>query len=85
MAEPIATSRDACSLIDDPRTRPGVRHPDSALPAPTFLGLHCRQTDLASIERWALGFTRNQPPHATAISRAPARRSLEQFGDVFAR
>ena len=95
MADPIATLRDAFSLIDDPRKRRGVRHPYSALLTLTFLGLLCRQTDLASIQRWAqdhwrtlqgaLGFTRRQPPHATTISRAVAQCSLEQFRDTFAR
>jgi hypothetical protein len=60
----------------------------------TFLGLLCRQTDLASLRRWAadpwkvlkapLGFTRKKPPHATTISRAVAQFSLEQFRAVFA-
>jgi DDE_Tnp_1-associated len=95
MAAPIATLRDAFSQIDDPRKARGVRHPYSSLLALTFLGLLCRQTDLASIQRWAkdhwrtlkdaLGFTRKKPPHATTISRALARCSLEQFRDVFAR
>ena len=95
MAAPIATLLDAFSQIDDPRQPRGVRHPYSSLLALTFLGLLCRQTDLASLQRWAkdhwrtlkdaLGFTRTKPPHATTISRAVARCSLEQFRDVFAR
>lgn len=95
MAAPITTLRDAFSQIDDPRKARGVRHPYSSLLTLTFLGLLCRQTDLASIQRWAkdhwrplkdaLGFTRKKPPHATTISRALARCSLEQFRDVFAR
>jgi DDE_Tnp_1-associated len=95
MAAPIATLLDAFAQIDDPRKPRGVRHPYSSLLALSFLGLLCRQTDLASIQRWAkdhwrtlkdsLGFTRKTPPHATTISRALARCSLEQFRDVFAR
>src|SRR3954454_2763647 len=95
MAAPVATLLDAFSQIDDPRKPRGVRHPYSSLLALAFLGLLCRQTDLASIQRWAkdhwrtlkqaLGFTRKEPPHATTISRALARCSLEQFRDVFAR
>ena len=60
-----------------------------------FLGLLCRQTDMASLQRWAtdhwktlkdpLGFTRKRPPHATTISRAAAKFSLEQLRDAFAR
>ncbi len=95
MADPIATLLDAFAQIDDPRKRRGVRHPYSALMTLAFLGLLCRQTDLASLQRWAkdhwrtlkdaLGFTRKKPPHATTISRALARCPLEQFRDVFAR
>jgi hypothetical protein len=95
MADPIATLFDAFAQIDDPRKRRGVRHPYAALLTLAFLGLLCRQTDLASIQRWAkdhwrtlreaLGFTRKKPPHATTISRALAQCPLEQFRDVFAR
>jgi hypothetical protein len=95
MAVPLATLLEAFAQIDDPRQPRGVRHPYSSLLALTFLGLLCRQTDLASLQRWAqdhwrtlkdaLGFTRRKPPHATTISRAVARCSLEQFRDVFAR
>src|SRR3954452_11968512 len=95
MAAPVATLLDAFSQIDDPRKPRGVRHPYSSLLALAFLGLLCRQTDLASLQRWAedhwrtlkqaLGYTRKKPPHATTISRALARCSLEQFRDVFAR
>jgi hypothetical protein len=95
MAAPIATLRDAFAQIDDPRKPRGVRHPYAALLTLAFLGLLCRQTDMASIQRWAqdhwrtlkdaLGFARKKPPHATTISRAAARCSLEQFRDAFAR
>jgi hypothetical protein len=95
MAAPIDTLLEAFSQIDDPRKARGVRHPYSSLLALTFLGLLCRQTDLACLRRWAkdhwrtlkdaLGFTRKRPPHATTISRALARCPLEQFRDVFAR
>jgi hypothetical protein len=95
MAAPIATLLDAFAQIDDPRKPRGVRHPYASLLALSFLGLLCRQTDLASLQRWAedhwrtlkdaLGFTRSKPPHATTLSRALARCSLEQFRDVFAR
>src|SRR5437764_4964399 len=94
MAAPIATLLDAFADIDDPRQPRGVRHPYSSLLALCFLGLLCRQTDLASIQRWAkdhwrtlkdpLGFTRKRPPHATTLSRALARCSLAQFRDAFA-
>lgn|SRR5512147_710896 len=95
MAAPIASLLDAFSQIDDPRKARGVRHPFASMLALTFLGLLCRQTDFASLQRWAqdhwrvlrgvLGFPRKKPPHATTISRALAKFSLEQFRDVFAR
>jgi hypothetical protein len=95
MAPPIPSLLDAFRLIDDPRKARGVRHPYSSMLALTFLGLLCRQTDMAGLQRWArdhwrtlkgpLGFTRRKPPHATTISRAVARFSLEQFRDAFAR
>lgn len=94
MAAPIASLLDALSQIDDPRKARGVRHPFTSMLALTFLGLLCRQTDFASLQRWSqdhwrvlkgpLGFTRKKPPHATTISRAVARFSLEQFRDAFA-
>src|SRR3954449_8419188 len=95
MAAPIATLLDAFAQIDDPRKARGVGHPYSSLLALTFLGLLCRQTDMASLQRWAkdhwqelkgtLRFTRQTPPHATTISRAVAKFSLGQFRAAFAR
>lgn len=95
MAAPIASLLDAFHQIADPRKPRGVRHPFTSMLALTFLGLLCRQTDFASLQRWAkdhwrvlkgpLGFTRKEPPHATTLSRAVARFSLEQFRDGFAR
>lgn len=95
MAAPIASLLEAFGRIDDPRKPRGVRHPFTSILTLSFLGLLCRQTDFASIRRWALdhwsvlkgplGFTRKTPPHATTISRAMARFSLEQFRDAFAR
>ena len=95
MTSPITCLFDAFCHIDDPRKARGVRHPYHSLLALTFLGLLCRQTDMAGLRRWAadhwrvlkgpLGFTRKEPPHATTISRAVAEFSLEQFRDVFAR
>jgi DDE_Tnp_1-associated len=95
MAAPLPSLFDAFRLIDDPRKARGVRHPYSSMLALAFLGLLCRQTDMAGLQRWAkdhwrslkepLGFTRKKPPHATTISRALAKFSLEQFRDAFAR
>jgi hypothetical protein len=95
MAAPLASLLDAFRLIDDPRNARGVRHPYASMLSLAFLGLLCRQTDMAGLQRWAqdhwrslkgpLGFTRKTPPHATTISRALAKFSLEQFRDAFAR
>jgi DDE_Tnp_1-associated len=94
MAAPISTLLDAFAQIEDPRKPRGVRHPYASLLALVFLGLLCRQTDMASLQRWAsdhwrtlktpLGFTRKKPPHATTLSRATARFSLAHFRDAFA-
>jgi hypothetical protein len=75
--------------LTDPRHRRGVRHPFAGLLALTFLGLLCRQADFASIARRArrhwgelagpLGFTRDDAPHATTLSRAAARYSVAEF------
>src|SRR5437763_2107493 len=95
MATAVPSLLDAFAPIDDPRKPRGVRHPFTSMLALTFLGLLCRQTDFASLQRWAadhwkvlrgpLGFTRKKPPHATTLSRATARFSLAQFRDAFAR
>jgi hypothetical protein len=95
MADPLPSLLDAFAQIDDPRHRRGVRHPFTSLLTLTFLGLLCRETDFAGLQRWAadhwavlrdaLGFTRERSPHATTISRALARFSLEQFRGAFAR
>src|SRR5262245_25622827 len=95
MAAPLPSLLDAFARIDDPRKPRGVRHPFTSILARTFLGLLCRETDLACLQRWAadhwralrgpLGFTRQRPPHATTISRALARFSLGQFRGAFAR
>ncbi len=95
MAAPIASLRDAFDQVEDPRKPRGVRHPFTSLLPLTFLGLLCRETDFAGLQRWAsdhwqtlkdpLGFTQTNPPHATTISRVLTRFSLEQFRDAFAR
>lgn len=94
MAAPITSLVEAFRRIDDPRKPRGVRHRFDSILALTFLGLLCRQTDFASIQRWAqdhwrtlkgpLGFSRKKPPHATTISRVIARFSLEQFREAMA-
>jgi hypothetical protein len=81
--------RAAFARLTDPRHRRGVRHPLDSLLALTFLGLLCRQVDVAAIARWAkrhwgelagpLGFTRDYAPHATTLGRAAACYSVAEF------
>jgi len=94
MAAPLSTLVDAFRQIDDPRKARGIRHPFSSILTLTFLGLLCRETDMACLQRWAqdhwgvlkdaLGFTTTNPPHATTLSRTLAKFSLEQFRSAFA-
>jgi DDE_Tnp_1-associated len=86
---PSPTLLAALQSLTDPRRRRGVRHPFAAVLALTFLGLLCRQTDFATIARWAkahwpalqpaLGFTRRYAPHATTLARVTALYSLTEF------
>jgi len=95
MAAASTSLLDAFAGIDDPRKPRGVRHPFTSILALAFLGLLCRQTDFASLQRWAedhwsplrvaLGFSRKKPPHATTISRAVSQFSLAQFRAAIAR
>lgn len=81
--------------LTDPRDRRGVRHPFAGLLAIVFLGLLSRQTDFASIARWAkrhwpalkpaFGLTYPRGPHATTYSRAAALFSVDQFRNALAR
>lgn len=94
MATPVGSLLDTFSRITDPRKPRGIRHQYASMISLVFLGLLCRQTDMATLQRWAedhwetlraaLGFQRQQPPHATTMSRALARLSLEQFRAAFA-
>lgn len=94
MADPLPSFLDAFARIDDPRKPRGGRHPFTVILALAFLELLCREIDFACLQRWAAdhwrvlkpapGFTHKRPPHATTISRTPARFSLEQFRDAFA-
>ncbi len=81
------------SRISDPRGRKGVQHPYAGMVALVFLGLLGRIREMAVLQRWAeahwellkepLGFTLEKPPHATTISRALAKLSLEEFREAF--
>ena len=78
--------------VSDPRRARGVRHPFQAILRLTLLGLVCGQTTMAHIALFArmhwpelkepLGFLRDQPPHATTISRTLAGVSYEQLQDA---
>lgn len=84
---------EAFSQVADPRQPKGVRHPFPAILGLAMLGLLCRLTEFAVLQRWAkqhwhllrypLGFTRAKPPHATTISRTLAKFSLEEFQSAF--
>jgi hypothetical protein len=82
------------SQISDPRKRRGLRHPLAGILSLVFLGLLARIREMAVLQRWAkahwnqlqepLGFDRDQPPHATTISRVIADCSLAEFAEAFA-
>ena len=75
--------------VPDPRRARGVRHPFQAILRLTLLSLVCGQTTMAHIALFArlhwpalkepLGFVRDQPPHATTISRTLSGVSHEQL------
>lgn len=81
------------SRFTDPRKARGIRHPFSSIVALVFLGLLAGITEMAVLVRWArvywkelqepLGFTRNQPPCDTTISRALAKLSLDELRLAF--
>lgn len=81
------------SRISDPRKRRGVRHPLTGILTLVFLGMLARIREMAVLQRWAeahwdvlrepLGFDRDQPPHATTISRTLARCSVNEFATAF--
>jgi hypothetical protein len=83
------------SQVADPRQRRGVRHPFSGILGLVLLGLVCRLSDFAALQRFAirhwpllrraLGFRRGKPPHATTLSRTLAKFSLEEFQAAFSR
>lgn len=91
----IVALAEVFAEVPDPRDPRGVRHPSEAILALVFLGLLARIREMAVLVRWAevhwdqlqepLGFDRDQPPHATTISRTLARCSLGTFAQGFAR
>ena len=84
---------DVFAQVPDPRKRRGVRHPLPGMLALVFLGLLARIREMAVLQRWAeahweqlkepLGFERDQPPHATTISRTLASCELGKFAEAF--
>jgi len=76
--------------ISDPRQARGIRHPLQGMLALVFLGLLARIREMAVLQRWAkahwaelkepLGFDRDQPPHATTISRSLAANLASSLG-----
>ena len=79
--------------VQDRRARRGVRHPLNSLLALVFLGLLARIREMAVLQRWVelhwpelkgpLGFTRDERPHATTISRALAACTVGEFSQAF--
>lgn len=79
--------------VPDPRDPRGVRHPLQSILALVFLGLLARIREMAVLQRWAtthwdqlrapLGFERDEPPHATTISRTLAACELGKFAAAF--
>lgn len=91
----VVSLSEAFAEVPDPRDPRGVRHPAQAMLTLVFLGLLARIREMTVLVRWAevhwdqlgepLGFDREQPPHATTISRTLARCSLGEFSRAFAR
>lgn len=81
--------------VQDHRDPRGKRHPLPALLALVFLGLLARIREMAVLQRWAethwaqlrepLGFTRDERPHATTISRALGGCTIAEFSQAFLR
>lgn len=91
----VVSLAEVFAEVPDPRDPRGVRHPARAILTLVFLGLLARIREMTVLVRWAdahwdqlsgpLGFDRDQPPHATTISRTLARCSLGEFSRAFAR
>jgi len=89
----LASMARVFTQVRDFRHRRGRRHPLPALLSLVFLGLLARIREMAVLQRWAethwkelkepLGFTRDERPHATTISRALAGCSLADFSQAF--
>src|SRR5262245_39203359 len=81
--------------VQDHRDARGKRHPLPALLSLVFLWLLSRIREMAVLQRWAemhwsqlrepLGFTHDQRPHATTISRALAGCTVAEFSQAFLR
>jgi DDE_Tnp_1-associated len=90
---PLASLAQVFSQVKDPRNPRGVRHPVRGILTLVFLGLLGRIREMEVLVRWAkanwdelrepLGFLRDEPPHATTISRTLARCDLAQFSLAF--
>src|SRR6185503_16037907 len=86
---PVDSLLAAFRRLTDPRHPRGIRHPFPGLLATIFLGLLSRQSDFASIARWArrhwpalkaaFGLTRRYAPHETTYSRLAATFSVAEF------
>lgn len=79
--------------LEDPRAARGVRHPFSGIVALALLGMLARIREMEVLVRWArvhwnelrepLGFSRDQPPVATTISRTLAQCTVADVQAIF--
>lgn len=91
----LASLAEVFTHVRDFRDPRGKRHPLSALLSLVFPGMLARIREMAVPQRWAevhwdelqepLGFTRDERPHATTISRALAGCPLADFSQAFLR
>lgn len=89
----LETLAQVFAQIKDHRKAKGKRHPLTGILALVFLGLLARIREMAVLQRWAeahwdvlkepLGFGRDEPPHATTISRAISGCQVGEFESAY--
>lgn len=82
----------AIERLEDPRAPRGVRHPFASIVALSLLGMLARIREMEALVRWArdhwdelrepLGFTRDEPPVATTLSRTLALCTVQDIQGV---
>lgn len=93
MSSDLLSLSKVFAQVTDPRRRQGTRHPLASILALVFLGLLGRIREMAVLQRWAetnwgqlrepLGFDRDDPPHATTISRVLSRCTVSELATAF--